>query len=1264
MPARRPVRPARLRLEPIEDRAVPAALALAGGVLTYTAAPGEANALTVSVSGANYRFNDAAPITAAPAGWAGAGTPTVSGPTAGVTRVVVDLGNGADVLNVRATPVDLTATSAGSLAVSLSSDAPANTGTVAGIGGNVTVTGGGSGSLAVGNAGGAGATVTVTQTQISGLLPGGKVIGYANVGSLRVATSDAPDTVTVNVTAGTAAVRVDTNGGDDAVTVAATRGPTAVNAGAGNDTIAVGTAGAGLDGVTGALTVDAGAGATNTLTLDDTAAAAGNAVTVTAARVAGLAPVPVTYRAVGGAFAGITLQGSDTQADAFTLAGSATAHKFTVRGNGGADTFTVTGTARADLLGGAGDDTVTLAADGVTLTGSIDGGSGENTLSYAGRSAAVGVTLTGPAAGTGTGLNGAFSNVAALVGGGGNDTLTGPNAANAWFLTGSNAGLFGVGPLFSAFENLTGGTADDTFSFAFGPANGSVTGSIGGGAGGSDRLNYAGVPGAVAVTLTGAAGGTGTRIGGTFSDIDVLTGNGSASTLTGRNAATTWTVSGTDGGSISGGPTFAGFANLTGGTADDTFHFSGGTGKTTGTLSGGGGTTNSVRFSGYAGGVTVNLQAAAATMTAGGAGVVAAFSGVNDYQGNAGGGDVLVGPNAPTTWTVTGADAGTVGAVGFGGFENLSGGTAADTFAFRDGGSVSGAVDAGGGTDTLDFSARTGAVAVALTNHHAGTTAAIAGGFVGVDAHTGNGTGSTLTGYSGGATANTWTVTGADTGSLSDGANATAFAGYANLAGGPGNDTFVYAGGAGKTSGSVAAGAGTLGSLRFEGFAGGVTVNLQTASAAKTTGGAAVVAAFSGINDVESDAAAGDTLAGPNAAATWAVSGANAGTVAGVAFRGMENLRGGSAADTFALAGTVAGTVDGGGGANALDYTAAPGAQALTLTGLGGAAGFDGTGSRVGGFKNVSAVTAAAGPAHALTGRNTAATWTVDDAAGPPAYASGGRTLTAAGFRVLTGGTAADTFQVRSTAGGISYTLDGGPGADAFTLTNLNAQLAALTLAGGPGTDTLAVDDGANGTAAAWILAAGTVSRDGLTFDSDGFEGTVVTTGTGANAVAVEGTAAGQTLTVNAGGTANDISVGQMSNRYDLAGGVTVNLTNAASVDSLTVNDTAADPGPAAWTLSAAGVARSGAAAVQLTGAMELVVLSAGDGGAAGNAVDITGSAVTAFAVSGGPGTADALTVHDGADDGLDDGVSRVAFTGALQPVDYFDFDLVPLVVD
>src|SRR5207248_11126759 len=85
---------------------------------------------------------------------------------------------------------------------------------------------------------------------------------------------------------------------------------------------------------------------------------------------------------------------------------------------------------------------------------------------------------------------------------------------------------------------------------------------------------------------------------------------------------------------------------------------------------------------------------------------------VNGQAGN----DRLTGPNATTVWTITGLNQGTVSGVAttFTGVENLTGGSAADNFAFANGAGVTGTVDGGAGTDTIDYSAYTTTVAVNL----------------------------------------------------------------------------------------------------------------------------------------------------------------------------------------------------------------------------------------------------------------------------------------------------------------------------------------------------------------------------------------------------------------------------------------------------------------------------------------------------------------------------------------------------------------------
>jgi hypothetical protein len=90
------------------------------------------------------------------------------------------------------------------------------------------------------------------------------------------------------------------------------------------------------------------------------------------------------------------------------------------------------------------------------------------------------------------------------------------------------------------------------------------------------------------------------------------------------------------------------------------------------------------------------------------------------FQGGAGS-NTLVGPDdpGPHTWHVTGLNAGTLYAPGtasvtFTGVQNLKGGKGDDLFDFADGARISGAVNGGGGTNSLDYSAYTSRVLVDL----------------------------------------------------------------------------------------------------------------------------------------------------------------------------------------------------------------------------------------------------------------------------------------------------------------------------------------------------------------------------------------------------------------------------------------------------------------------------------------------------------------------------------------------------------------------
>jgi hypothetical protein len=232
--------------------------------------------------------------------------------------------------------------------------------------------------------------------------------------------------------------------------------------------------------------------------------------------------------------------------------------------------------------------------------------------------------------------------------------------------------------------------------------------------------------------------------------LDVI-GSGS-DTLVGPNGPNTWDITGSDFGSL-GVVEFTGVANLTGGTANDTFDF-GSAGSVTGTIRGGGGT-NTLNYSGDGGAAaTVNLATGAATRTGG-------FSNIQVLVGSSSAADMLVGPNSTNTWTIIGANAGTVGAFSFSAVETLTGGTGLDEFVFSAGAAISGKIDGGSanGNDWLDYAAYATAVMVNLaTDSATGVEGGAAGGIANIrnvrgghasNALTGNSLGNILIGGAG-----------------------------------------------------------------------------------------------------------------------------------------------------------------------------------------------------------------------------------------------------------------------------------------------------------------------------------------------------------------------------------------------------------------------------------------------------------------------------------------------------------------------------------
>ncbi len=787
------------------------------------------------------------------------------------------------------------------------------------------------------------------------------------------------------------------------------------------------------------------------------------------------------------------LEANPTTADSFvgdvnaggTLNGVAFQGFSTLSGRGGNDTFTLSA-AFTSALGGVGNDVFALNS-GAALT-TVDGGADVDTVTVA-TGASVG-TLTGGA------------------GGADNDTLVRTAGANAWAVTALDAGTLN-GNAFSEFENLTGGAGPDAFSFDA-PVTGAIVGAAGNDTFTVNNVTLGSIDGgadADTVTLVGSGASVGTLTGGA--------GGTDNDTLTSCACTSTWLVSGLDSGMVNANA-FSEFENLTGGSGVDAFTL---TAAVTGTINGGAGddtfAVNGVNVGSLDGGadsdrVTLGPGATAGTLTGGAGGadndtleavanpnawsVTAtdagtlngvAFSEFENLTGGSGadtfaltaaitgtvaggsGNDTLASGDGTNAWTVTALDVGTLNATAFSQIENLSGGAGADGFAFT--APVSGAVTGGAGNDTfaingVNLTSLDGGAdsdTVMLTPGSAVTT--LSGGAGGIDADTLAMTTGT----------NAWTVTGFDVGVL----NANFFTEFEALTGGDGADTFAFIG---NLTGTAAGSAGDDTFNVLTGSVGAVNGGANTDTLSYAGSGIAralTVASLSahGIENVVGSSSGGDVLQGTSANDVFTTSGFDAGTVNGaLTYSAFESLEGLAGVDTFSLQHTVSGTVDGGDdadtfsvGAGAVAATILGGAGADTLSQSSGNATFTLTGSNTGTL-------------------NAVAFSAVENLTGSPGndffVFNGALTGTASGV----GGS--DTFAIND--GGSAGAIDGGDGTDTQTYAGLTGPvivtLGALSsieslVGSSDGADTL-VGTAAADTFATTAANAGTV--DGIAYAS------------------------------------------------------------------------------------------------------------------------------------------------------------------------------------
>lgn len=279
-----------------------------------------------------------------------------------------------------------------------------------------------------------------------------------------------------------------------------------------------------------------------------------------------------------------------------------------------------------------------------------------------------------------------------------------------------------------------------------------------------------------------------------------------------------------------------------------------------------------------------------------------------EFNGN-GGVDRVTGPIAANTFNLTGVNAGFVAGVSFGGVENLSGGNSTDIFRFTNGAAVTGEINGGGGSDTLDFAN----VSTPVTVNLATTAATNLSRFLNVETVVAGTASDTLIGAN---VANIWNVTVANGGTV----GGITFRNFENLQGGSQADTFRFGNGQGVTG--AVDGRGGIDALDYSAYTSPVTMNLQTRVA---TG----LASFLSIEGFTGGSVF-DTLVAPDQDNTWEVIGTNSGKVSNIInlspfpFASVENLVGGMAKDTFTLSDGkgVSGQINGRGGADRINYAA------------------------------------------------------------------------------------------------------------------------------------------------------------------------------------------------------------------------------------------------------------------------------------------------------------------------------------------------------
>jgi len=347
-------------------------------------------------------------------------------------------------------------------------------------------------------------TYAYTGSQVTRALPSGVfTLNYANVRAPSLTAGTGNDTINITGALGGGSPTINGGGGDDTFNVAPAIGS--------------------LDGFGASLNFVGGAGTNDVLTLDDSADTDANTYTIFNSSVS-------RPGFLGASF--------DATVESVNLLGGTASNVYNLNATAPISQVNITG-------GGAGDSLV--FANGGTLNGGFfDGGGGANSLDYTLYATAVTVNL-GTATATATGD---IANVQNILGGSGNDSLTGSAAVNDIKGGPGNDTITG-GP---GDDVLDGGADDDIFLWNDGDGSDTVTGGTG-----SDAIQVTGSSGGVGDIFTVSSSGANMHVSrsnltpftldlGTMERLVMNGGNGGDSfTLLSSNAGFDITFNGNDG---------------------------------------------------------------------------------------------------------------------------------------------------------------------------------------------------------------------------------------------------------------------------------------------------------------------------------------------------------------------------------------------------------------------------------------------------------------------------------------------------------------------------------------------------------------------------------------------------------------------------------------------------------------------------------------------------------------------------------------------